>query len=194
SERSEEERVVIDGRWRLERVIGRGGMGVVHAATDLVTSDAVAIKLLLAATQRDEVAIARFAREARITWRLESPHIARVEASGVSRDGVPYIVMELLEGLSLSRLAASRVPIAAEEAVSWILQACDAVGEAHRAGVVHRDLKLANLFLAAQGGTSTLKVLDFGIAKAFEAPAHDAPLTDVDVLMGTPHFISPEQL
>jgi serine/threonine-protein kinase len=202
---------VIAGKYRVERVIGKGGMGVVVAAEHTLLKQRVALKFVLDTADHD--ATDRFMREARATARLESAHVCRVMDVGTTDSGAPYIVMELLSGMDLSArlLAFGALPIA--DAVDYTLQLLDALSEAHARGIVHRDLKPSNLFLANRGdGSSILKVLDFGISK-LQASPHDADtestnrgagtpkpvdpaqgLTETGVMMGSPPYMSPEQL
>jgi eukaryotic-like serine/threonine-protein kinase len=187
---------VLAGKYRIERVLGAGGMGVVVAATHLRLEQLVAIKFLLPAALESEDVVARFAREARAASRIQSEHVARVIDVGELEDGLPYMVMEYLEGSDLAGILADAGPLPIETTVDYLLQACEALAEAHAAGIVHRDLKPANLFLAARAdGTSIVKVLDFGISKAAsDAAATAARLTGTAVIMGSPLYMSPEQL
>ena len=185
--------MTIAQKFWVERVLGRGGMGVVVAATHLQLGQRVALKFLHTNGPRDAEAIERFLREARSAVSLRSEHVGRVLDVGQTDDGAPYIVMEYLDGADLgSRLArAGALPVAT--AVDYVLQACLAVGEAHAAGIVHRDLKPSNLFLTRRPeGTPLIKVLDFGIAKA--RGRMDARLTDSAAIMGSPGYMSPELL
>jgi eukaryotic-like serine/threonine-protein kinase len=179
---------VLAGKYRIERVLGAGGMGVVVAATHLRLEQLVAIKFLLPAALESEDVVARFAREARAASRIQSEHVARVIDVGELEDGLPYMVMEYLEGSDLAGILADAGPLPIETTVDYLLQACEALAEAHAAGIVHRDLKPANLFLAARAdGTSIVKVLDFGISKAAsDAAATAARLTGTAVIMGSP--------
>jgi len=183
---------VLGGKLRIERVIGRGGMGVVYEATDQRLGRRVAIKLLAAPPETEEQA-RRFDREARAAASLTSDHVVRVLEVG-THDGVPYIVMELLEGRTLEAAIDAEGPLAAPLAVEWLLQALDAIGEAHERGLVHRDIKPANLFLADPGraGAPIVKVLDFGVVK--EVDANQARLTQTGTSMGTPAYMAPEQI
>jgi eukaryotic-like serine/threonine-protein kinase len=187
---------VLAGKYRIERILGAGGMGVVVAATHLRLEQLVAIKFLLPAALESEDVVARFAREARSASRIQSEHVARVIDVGELEDGLPYMVMEYLEGSDLSGILADNGPLSIETTVDYLLQACEALAEAHAAGIVHRDLKPANLFLAARAdGTSIVKVLDFGISKAAsDAATTAARLTGTAVIMGSPLYMSPEQL
>lgn len=188
---------IIADKYRMDSVVGSGGMGVVVAATHVDLDQKVAIKLLRDASSE---ALARFRREARLLVRLKSPHVARVFDVGSLEDDTPYIVMELLEGSDLSSVLKSRGRLPIVEAVDYVLQACEAVAEAHALGMVHRDLKPANLFLAqGAGGTPIVKVLDFGVSKILDdRPASEltrgGDLTNEGVALGSPGYMSPEQM
>jgi serine/threonine protein kinase len=188
---------ILAGRYRVERVIGIGGMGVVVAAMHLQLEQLVALKFLLPHALDSSVVVARFTREARAAVRIKSEHIARIMDVGTLESGAPYMVMEYLEGSDLAALLRSvgRLPI--DDAVDYILQACEAIAEAHRLGIVHRDLKPANLFLARTDGVDSIKVLDFGISKmsSFTASGSEVgTMTHTGVLLGSPMYMSPEQL
>jgi serine/threonine-protein kinase len=180
---------LLAGRYRVDRVIGRGGMGIVVKALHVYLQQPVAIKLLLPEVVHDPQIVERFLREARLAARLTSEHVARVIDLGTVETGAPFMVLEYLEGADLSRLARSRLTIG--EIVDFALQACEALAEAHSLGVVHRDIKPANLFIARRADhTRLLKVLDFGTSKS----ALDVPLTTVRTVLGTPAYMSPEQI
>ncbi len=182
----------VSHEWEIEGTIGQGGMGVVYAAKHVDTGERVAIKVLADAHLRDPRAARRFAREMRVAMKLESPHVARVRSVGRLPTGEPMMVMELLEGEDLGAFAKRRHSLSPEEAVRVIAQACDAVGEAHESGFIHRDLKLANLFLQnVPGGAPMVKVLDFGLAKATENNEEHS-LTEAGTCLGTPHYMAPE--
>jgi serine/threonine-protein kinase len=185
----------IDGKYVVESVIGAGGMGVVVAARHVALGTRVAIKLVRPLATRDlRVTIARFEREARIAAQLNSDHVVRVEDVGALPDGTPYMVMELLEGTDLRKLVLERGPLPVADAVGYLRQACVGVAEAHRAGIIHRDLNPSNLFLALQpDGASRLKVLDFGIARLTHDVATPS-LTASAHLLGSVHYMSPEQM
>ena len=183
---------LVAGKYRVERVLGHGAMGVVYAARHATLDHVVAIKLL--GEQRfgtREASIERFLREARAAARIESDHVARVFDVGTLPDGVPYMVMEYLEGNDLDTELASRGPLPIGEAVDWVRAAADAIAAAHQHGVVHRDLKPANLFLARRAdGVRVLKVLDFGISK----PNGGGAVAGEAGSVGTPAYMSPEQI
>ncbi len=185
---------VLAGKYRIERVLGVGGMGVVVAATHLQLDQRVALKFLLPDAMQDGAVVARFAREARAAAKIQSEHVARVIDVGTLESGSPYMVMEYLQGRDLSDVLAERKAFPAEEAVGFVLQACEAIAEAHAANIVHRDLKPANLFLAERADKRAIvKVLDFGISKS-SGKGEDASLTKTSALMGSPLYMSPEQM
>jgi serine/threonine protein kinase len=186
---------VLAGKYRVEKILGKGGMGVVVAAMHLQLGQRVAIKYLF---QPDNTEIvARFLREARAAVRLRSQHVARVVDVGELDNGAPYMVMEYLEGEDLQQHVKRLGPMAVTDAVTYLLQTCEAIAEAHAGGIVHRDLKPANLFLSSQpDGTRIIKVLDFGISKTTENEGEgDAmQLTRTSTMLGSPLYMSPEQL
>ncbi len=188
---------VISGKYRIDRVLGAGGMGVVVAAHHLQLDTKVAIKFLLPSMLADENAVARFAREARASVKITNEHVARVFDVGALDNGAPYIVMEYLDGSDLGSWLKSKGQLEVSEAVDFVLQACEALGEAHGLGIVHRDLKPANLFCIRRAdGTRSVKVLDFGISK-FMSGHSSTPaiaMTRTSAVMGTPYYMSPEQM
>ena len=181
-------------KYVVERELGSGGMGTVVAAVHQQLEQRVAIKLLHdEALQHPEI-VERFKREARSVARLSSPHVVRVLDVGTLESGAPFMVMEYLDGIDLGDYVAVNGPLPLTEAVAYVLEACEAVAEAHATRIVHRDLKPANLFLSNQpGGAQLIKVLDFGIAKALD-DANKANLTRTTAMMGTAYYMSPEQL
>ncbi len=182
---------VIGGRFRIEQILGAGGMGIVLAATHLELGHRIAIKLLREEMAQSPAIVERFLREARAVVNLRTEHVCRVIDVGRLETGAPYIVMEMLDGVDLQRSVA-RAPLPLTTAVEYVLQACVALTEAHVAGIIHRDLKPANLFVTRRiDGGPLVKVLDFGIAKALtESGAH---LTHQSA-MGSPGYMSPEQI
>ncbi|HEU4582965.1 MAG TPA: serine/threonine-protein kinase [Polyangiaceae bacterium] len=187
---------VLAGKFRVERVLGQGNMGVVLLATHLQLDQLVALKFLLPSALSQAELEARFAQEARAAAKIKSEHVARVIDVSALDDGAPYIVMEYLEGTDLAKLLARRGPLPVAQAVSHVLQACEALAEAHAAGIVHRDLKLSNLFVASYpDGAPCIKILDFGISK-YSIPGSDPDLsmTDTAAVMGSPLYMSPEQM
>jgi serine/threonine-protein kinase len=167
-------------------------MGVVCEAEHVTLGHRVAIKFLSDGDEVSAVSAARFLREARAASNLSTPFVAKVMDVGTTDRGVPYLVMELLQGETLDRLIARRGGLPVSEAVGLVVQACAGIGEAHARGIIHRDLKPANLFLAKTPDDTTLKILDFGLAK--HAGMTDAATTNSQVVFGTPQYMSPEQL
>jgi serine/threonine-protein kinase len=183
----------IIGKLRVERVIGRGGMGTVAIATHIQLDQRVAIKIAHDEVASDPAFVERFMREARACARLRSEHVCRVSDVGQLESGAPYFVMELLEGSDLASVIAHR-PLAIEVAADYMLQVCTGLAEAHALGIVHRDLKPSNLFVTKRlDGSPLIKVLDFGIAKAPTA-ASELELTRTATVLGSPRYMSPEQL
>jgi len=185
---------ILAGKYRIERVLGVGGMGAVVAARHQQLDTKVAIKFLLPAMLANREAVSRFAREAQAAAKITSEHVARVFDVGTLENGAPYMVMEYLEGGDLAAWILNRGPLPIEQAVEFVLQACVAVAEAHGLGIVHRDLKPANLFcLLRSDGQFLIKVLDFGISKATEASGLSS-VTITSATMGSPLYMSPEQM
>ena len=188
---------VVAGKYRIDRVIGAGGMGVVFAATHLALDERVALKFLLPEAAADAVTVARFLREGRAAAKIRSEHVARVFDVGKTEDGAAYLVMEHLEGQDLRALLRDHGKLPAASAVDFVLMACEALAEAHAAGIVHRDLKPSNLFLTQRAdGSPCVKVLDFGISKIAAAGAFEADMTmtGTSSLLGSPRYMSPEQM
>ncbi len=184
---------VLVGKYHVERVLGHGAMGVVVAARHIQLDRRVAIKFMLPAAFDDDDAVKRFEREARAAARITSEHVARVFDVDRLESGAPFIVMELLEGDDLGSLV-RKGPLAIEDAIDFVLQACVAIGEAHTLGIVHRDLKPANLFcVTLSDGHKLIKVLDFGISKD-KSRALGVSVTSTYAVMGTPLYMSPEQM
>jgi serine/threonine-protein kinase len=187
---------ILAGKFRVERVLGQGNMGLVLLATHLQLDQPVALKFLLPSALSQSELEARFAQEARAAAKIRSEHVVRVIDVSALDDGAPYIVMEYLEGTDLAKRLARRGPLPVAEAVAHVLQACEALAEAHAAGIVHRDLKLSNLFVTSYpDGAPCIKVLDFGISK-YSIPGSDPDLsmTDTAAVMGSPLYMSPEQM
>src|SRR5262245_30625239 len=186
---------IIARKYRIERVLGAGGMGVVVVARHIHLDGLVAIKLLRAEVGKDEKVVERFMREARMAAKIKSEHVARVSDVDILDSGEPYIVMEYLRGRDLASFAAASGPLDVEEAVDYVLQACDAIAEAHARGIVHRDLKPANLFLSQRpNGSLCVKVLDFGISKLSEQARVQQDVTSTSTVLGSPMYMSPEQM
>jgi serine/threonine protein kinase len=184
---------LIVGKYQIERVLGTGGMGVVVAAHHIHLDERVAIKFLFAdVARKGGDPVARFLREGRAAAKIRSEHVARVTDVGALLDGSPYLVMEYLEGKDLQSVLEESGPLPLDEVLDYVLQASEAIAEAHSLGIVHRDLKPANLFLARRAdGSPCIKVLDFGISK-MTGTGHD--MTRTRATLGSPLYMSPEQL
>ncbi len=187
---------LIAEKYRVERVLGIGGMGVVVLVTHIQLGEPYAIKCLLPSGASDGEAVERFMREARAAVRIKSEHIARVSDVGQLPNGSPYILMEYLVGRDLSDVLREHGPLSIRDAVEYVLQACTGIAEAHALGIVHRDLKPSNLFLTQRlDGAALVKVLDFGISKAMgDAGPHKPSLTQTSSVFGSPAYMSPEQI
>jgi serine/threonine protein kinase len=184
---------VLAGKYRVERTLGKGGMGVVVEARHIKLDDRVAIKFLLPEVAQNPDFSTRFLREAKAARRIKSEHVAHVIDVDQLESGAPYMVMEFLEGEDLAHMLETTGPLSIPDAVDYVIQGCEAIAEAHKQGIVHRDLKPANLFLT-QGtdGSPIVKVLDFGISKTRESGVDN--LTRTAALMGSALYMSPEQL
>jgi eukaryotic-like serine/threonine-protein kinase len=186
---------VVAGKFRIERVLGQGGMGVVVAATHLQLDEIVALKFLRAHASADPETVARFTREARAAAKLKSEHVARVLDAGVTDEGTPYIVMEHLEGRTLGRLLEEQGRLDVATAAEFAIQTCEGLAEAHARGIVHRDIKPENLFLVERSqGWRVVKILDFGISKFEVARGAAESNISTQSMMGSPCYMSPEQL
>jgi serine/threonine-protein kinase len=185
---------VVAGKYVIKGVIGSGGVGVVVAADHRTLRCPVALKFLRPEIAHDPQVVQRFLREAHAAASLRSEHVARVMDADSTESGSAYLVMELLEGRDFAALLRDQGRLPIPTAVDYLMQACHAVAEAHSLGIVHRDIKSANLFLTRRAdGTPLVKVLDFGLSKAERTPSQ-ATLTKDDHVMGSPHFMSPEQM
>ncbi|MBI5538346.1 MAG: serine/threonine protein kinase [Deltaproteobacteria bacterium] len=189
---------VVAQKYQVERVLGSGGMGMVVAARHLDLNELVALKFLLPEMAEVDEQRARFLREARAAIRIKSQHVAHVLDVGRLEGDKLFIVMEYLEGDDLSAVLSQRGTLPTAEAVDYILQACDAVSEAHALGIVHRDLKPGNLFLCRRAdGSALIKVMDFGISKlgtGFDTSAQEPAITRTGGMIGSPAYMSPEQV
>ena len=186
---------VLAGKYRVERVLGAGGMGLVVAARHIELDELFAIKFMLPAAVVDPVAVERFLREARASARLKSEHVARVHDVGRLETGAPYMVMEHLSGSDLKSVVVERGALPLAEVVTYVIQACEAIAEAHSLGIVHRDLKPANLFLTTRlNGSPCVKVLDFGISKQTVPGEPGMDITKTAALLGSPLYMAPEQM
>lgn len=183
--------LTIEGKYRIDKVIGTGGMGVVYQAARLLIGDQVAVKILHTERVVDPHASERFSREARAAARLKHPNVVSIYDFGVTVDGLQYLVMELIEGKSLRATIRQQGPLTASMAAEITNQMCAALEEAHRQHIIHRDVKPDNIIINSGPAGLRVKVLDFGIAKLRdETGSH---LTQTGNIMGTPHYMSPEQ-
>ncbi len=185
---------IVAGKYRLEALIGEGGMGSVWAATHTGLGQAVAIKFVSKEFVNSSEALRRFDAEAKAAAQLRSRHVVQVFDNGTLEDGTPYIAMELLRGENLYAKVHRAGPVSLAETVEILSQCCKALGRAHAAGIVHRDIKPDNIFLAqsSDDDAGLVKVLDFGIAK-FAAGPNDQGTTRTGAVLGTPLYMSPEQ-
>ena len=188
---------VIDGRYRILSFVAGGGMASVYRATHVVLEQVVAIKVISPLVHAIPGMARRFLREAKAATRMKGAHVAHVSDVGTMPDGAPYIVMEYLDGSDLEAILESGDEIAVEDAVDYVLQACEALAEVHGLGIVHRDLKPANLVLTrGPDGLPFIKLIDFGISQT-SAPLSTrelASVTQPDVVMGSPRYMAPEQM
>jgi len=188
---------VLAKKYRLERLVGEGGTGVVVAARHLQLERVVAIKFLRTALASDEIRT-RFEREARAIGQIESEHVVLVLEVGALDDDSPYMVMEYLEGRDLARVLKEDGTLSIEDTVDCMLQVCQALDQAHAAGIIHRDLKPANLFLTRrEDGGPHIKVVDFGISKILDPKLRDggpSEMTLAFTVLGSPRYMAPEQL
>ena len=183
---------ILLGKYRVDEILGVGGYGYVLRAHDLANDVSVAIKVLRADIELDRENLERFLREARAGVALRSEHVVRIDDFGRFDDGSPYMVMELLDGVDLGRMLASRGPLPIAHAADIVLQTCVVLADAHALGIFHRDIKPTNLFATQRpDGSELIKVLDFGIAKVANVPVS---LTQSTTILGTPTYMSPEQM
>jgi serine/threonine-protein kinase len=182
--------VVLEGRYEVRGIIGKGGMARVYLADDVRTRRAVAVKILSRDFARDPVARERFLREIEVSATIGHPNVVQVLDAGERPDGSPFIVLEFLHGESLGELLRRDGHVEAAFAVPMLARAASALSAAHRVGIIHRDVKPDNLFLVGERGAPyTLKVVDFGMAKLTEATS----LSQSGMALGTLQYIAPEQ-
>jgi len=186
---------LVAGKFRLTRLLGRGGMGAVWEGTHTTLGSRVAVKFIDAEYAESPEARSRFENEARAAARLRSKHVVEVYDHGVSDDGRPFIEMEFLDGEPLDKRLDRVGRLTAKETAHIVLQVCRGLTKAHAAGIVHRDLKPENVFLVwdEEEGTDVAKVVDFGIAKFSETSMGSSSATRTGSVLGTPHYMSPEQ-
>lgn len=190
---------IVARKYRVEKLLGAGGMGMVMSAQHLHLGQKVALKFMLPAATENPTALERFFREAQAAFRLTSEHVARVLDVGTLDNGAPYIVMEYLNGTNFADLLANNQTLPVPRAVDYVLQAAEALAEAHSLGIIHRDLKPANLFLTTRNdGTPLVKVLDFGISKLtaslMGSGSQGHALTKTNRAIGSPQYMAPEQI
>ena len=186
---------VLDGRYQMEMRVGEGGMAYVYRAKDRETGQLVAVKVLMSRLVGDQEAVARLRREAQVAMRLNHPHVCGILAWGQAA-GLPYLVMPFLEGETLSRRETRHGPMPPALAITFLRQLCLGLQHAHDAGVLHRDLKPENVMLVpgTHPGEERAVVMDFGLAKESVAGPEVMKLTATGIVLGTPEFMSPEQI
>jgi serine/threonine-protein kinase len=186
---------MLDQRYQVGKKLGEGGMSFVYEAKDISTGESVAIKIMTPKLAQDRTAVERLRREAGLAMRLDHPNICRILRFGETADGLIYLVMPLLKGELLSDKEVRDGPMPLPEAVPLMRQICDALAFAHEQGIVHRDLKPENIFLVPGPDGKTMAVVtDFGLAKERKAEPGMAKLTATGIILGTPEFMSPEQI
>jgi serine/threonine protein kinase len=186
---------VLDQRYKVGRKLGEGGMSFVYEAKDIASGEMVAVKIMTPKLAQDKTAAERLRREAGLAMRLDHPNICRILRLGETEDGLIYLVMPLLKGELLSDKEVREGPIAIEAGVLIMRQVCDALAFAHEQQIVHRDLKPENIFICPEGdGPPRAVVTDFGLAKERRAEPGMAKLTATGIILGTPEFMSPEQI
>ena len=186
---------VLDGRFRVDELLGAGGMGAVYGGEQLSVGRAVAIKVLPPAAAADAAAVKRFFREGRLSSRLRHPNVVTTHDFGQTRDGLLYLVMERVDGEPLHELIGNEGPLPPRRALDLARQVASALGEAHARGVVHRDLKPANIMVEHRFGQRDLaRVLDFGLARSLDPERSAAGPTESGQICGTPAYMSPEQV
>jgi serine/threonine-protein kinase len=184
--------IVVDGRYRAHRILGQGAMGTVYSGQHIALGRPVAIKVLRSALRGQKGREQRLVREARLAGSLGHPNICVVHDLGWMEDGSPYVIMELLVGVTLARLLRSEGPLPFEHAQAILCQVLSALAVAHRAGIIHRDIKPANIFVTRDPpGYPHAKVLDFGLAKTPNSPTDTC--TSPGIVLGTPSYMAPEQ-
>ncbi|MGZ3429063.1 MAG: serine/threonine-protein kinase, partial [Polyangia bacterium] len=185
---------VLMGQFELREIAGRGAMGTVYRAYQRTMDRIVAVKILRSEIVKEPGVLRRFLREARAAARLQHPNIVTVHMVGETEDGVPYLVMEHIDGVSLEAICEAQGPQPLPRVISFGRQIAAALSEAHSLGIVHRDLKPANILVTDRSRTPDLvKVLDFGIAKLINTEADQSMMTADGTIFGTPHYIAPEQ-
>ncbi len=188
-------RQVLDHRYRIERRVGEGGMSYVYEATDMHSGKSLAVKVLSPKLSKDDTSVERLRREAGLAMRLEHPNICRILRLGETEDGLIYLVMPYLRGELLSDREGKTGPMEEELGVDYLVQMCSGLHFAHRQSIIHRDLKPENVMLVAdEDGREKPVIMDFGLAKQNRADPGMAKLTATGIILGTPEFMSPEQI
>jgi eukaryotic-like serine/threonine-protein kinase len=183
---------ILAEKYRAERVLGAGGMGVVVRVKHIESSQIFALKFLRPSVARDPSATARFLREAEAAGRIQNPHVVQISDVGTLATGVPYLVMEYLEGITLETRLKDGPALDVATACDFALQACEGLAAAHATGIIHRDIKPANLTLCPREEQSDLvKILDFGVSKIVD---ENQGLTRTQTALGSPLYMSPEQM
>ena len=180
-------------KYRIDRLIKRGGMGAVYEGKHVLMDKTVAIKVLRPSLAVDDDVVRRFSREAKAASRISHPHAVSVTDFGESENGVVFLVMEYLDGRTLKEVVRSEGPLQLDRVVEIVRQVAGALDAAHEQGVVHRDLKSDNIMLSQTNSGEWAKVLDFGIAKIQQTDSRDAEITSANLVIGTPQYMSPEQ-
>ena len=184
---------IVEGRYKVERIVGKGGMGTVYAVRHIVVGKVAAMKVLKPGVEQSEGVLQRFVREAQTANLVKSRHIVEITDFGQLANGLFYVVMELLEGEDLTH-ALKGGKLGRAEIIHIFVQVSEALSLAHEKGIVHRDLKPDNVFLVNESGDPRfVKLLDFGIAKVMAGDSVAAGLTETGVILGTPYYMSPEQ-
>lgn len=188
---------VLDGRYEVKKKLGEGGMSYVYLAREIATKETVAIKVLSPKLSNEQSSVERLRREAGLAMRLEHPNVCKILRLGETEDGLIYLVMPFLEGELLSDREIKGGPMPLEQGMQLLIQMCRGLHHAHELHIIHRDLKPENVMLVAdpevQGGTRAV-VMDFGLAKERRAEPEVAKLTATGIVLGTPEFMSPEQI
>ncbi len=188
----------VAGRYQIDGLAGEGGMAVVYSARHIHLAERYAIKVLRPGFAADKNVVSRFLQEARSAAQLRSDFACRVFDVALLPGGAPYIVMELLSGEDLAAVVRRQSTLPVDQALEFVIQACEALAEAHTLGLIHRDVKPENLFLTVRpDGWRTVKLLDFGISKILDPDSMETSLRkrfDTSDLLGTPHYMSPEQV
>jgi eukaryotic-like serine/threonine-protein kinase len=184
----------LNGNYRIERMIGSGGMGAVFQATHLALGNSVAVKVLAPELASDTSLVKRFQREARVGGNLMHPNIVRVQDFGKTDDGILFMVMEFIDGETLAGKLTKNGRLSLEETIVIVEALCDALTTAHKNNLLHRDLKPANILIGKLNSREVVKLLDFGIVKLLQPDEHQSQLTAVGQVFGTPLYMAPEHL